>query len=67
MKNIIDKLKNKKVVGLLVSIMIVIIILMNSTYSLLLREDETEDMSYTTGMLSITSSATNGSITLTLT
>ena len=62
MKNIIDKLKNKKVVGLLVSIMIVIIILMNSTYSLLLREDETEDMSYTTGMLSITSSATNGSI-----
>ena len=56
---------NKKIVALICSIFTIIIILMNSTYSLLFKTDETDLQSYTTGVLTITSSAVNNSVTLT--
>jgi len=65
MKKKISKIFNKKIVLLIVSILTVIIILMNSTYSLLMDTKKTGLQSYTTGILEITSSTTNNSVTLT--
>ena len=55
---------DKKIIGLLLSIIIVIIVITSSTYSLLSKEDVTEEQSYTTGILEITSTAVNDSVTL---
>lgn len=65
MKKKLDKILNKKIVLLIVSILTVVIILMNSTYSLLADTKTTDLQSYTTGILEISSSTTNNSVTLT--
>jgi len=64
-KNLLDKLKNKKIIGLLLSIVVILLILTNSTYSLLVKTDQTAQQSYSTGVLTITSNATNNSVKLT--
>ena len=65
MKDFFSKIKDKKIILLIFSIVIVVAILINSTYSLLSKEDVTDDQSYTTGILEITSTAVNDSVTLT--
>lgn len=62
-KNFIDR--NKKVFLLLISILVVITVFLNSTYSLLFKEDVTDLQSYTTGVLQLTSNTINNSVTLT--
>lgn len=55
----------KKRIGLLVlSIISVLAILFSSTYALLFKVDETEQQSFTTGNLMVTSDAINNSVTL---
>ena len=60
MKNFFDK----KVIALIVSILLVVSVLANSTYSLLFKSNESGTSNYTTGTLTITSSTTNNSVTL---
>ena len=54
----------KKVTLLIISIILVLIILAGTTYSVLFKVDTTEKQSYTTGILDITSNAINNSVTL---
>ena len=54
----------KKVTLLIISIILVLIILAGTTYSVLFKVDTTENQSYTTGILDITSNAINNSVTL---
>jgi len=57
-------IKDKKIIALILSIVIVVIVLINSTYSLLTKTNETEEQSYTTGILDITSDKVGETITL---
>ena len=63
MNNFIDK--HKKIILLIISIGVVLTVLVNSTYSLLFKEDVTELQSYNTGVLQLTSNRINNSVTLT--
>ena len=54
----------KKVTLLIISIIFVLIILAGTTYSVLFKVDTTDEQSYTTGILDITSNAINNSVTL---
>lgn len=63
-KKVLDKVRNKKVIALLISIGVVVTILVNSTYSLLYGEYTTAGEGYSTGSLAITSSTTNNSVKL---
>lgn len=56
---------NKKIVLLVLSIFLVITVFASTTYSVLFKTDYTEEQSYTTGILNITSNAINDSVTLT--
>lgn len=56
---------NKKIVLLVLSIFLVITVFASTTYSVLFKTDYTEEQSYTTGTLNITSNAINDSVTLT--
>ena len=54
----------KKEILLIISIFLVVLILFSSSYALLFKSDQTDKQSYATGVLSITSEATNNSVTL---
>ena len=56
---------NKKLSVLISSIIVSIIILISSTYALLFKTNVTEEQSYKTGVLEITSTSVNNSVTLT--
>ncbi len=56
---------NKKLIVLISSIIVSIIILISSTYALLFKTDVTAEQSYKTGVLEITSTSVNNSVTLT--
>ena len=56
---------NKKLIVLISSIIVSIIILISSTYALLFKTNVTEEQSYKTGVLEITSTSVNNSVTLT--
>ena len=55
----------KKITLLVLSIILVLTILIGTTYSALFKVDEGVEQSYATGNLEIISNATNGSVTLT--
>ena len=54
----------KKIIYLTLSIFLVILILISSSYALLFKTDETDKQSYATGVLDITSESLNGSVTI---
>ncbi len=56
---------NKKLIVLISSIIVSIVVLISSTYALLFKTDVTEQQSYKTGVLQITSTSVNNSVTLT--
>ena len=57
--------KYKKIVLLIISILTIVTVLLNTTYSLLFKNDETVVQNYSTGILEIESDLTDNSITLT--